>query len=129
MHRRSHLKVAGIDAKNARTAQKLWVNINTLRSGLRAVGFEVGHPQGAVTSIFTRGVEALKAVKILQDEYDIIVNPVMYPAVPYGKSIIRMTPSALHTPEQMIQLVDALTEIATRVPLLEANQLGVEEEV
>jgi 7-keto-8-aminopelargonate synthetase-like enzyme len=74
-----------------------------------------------VTSIFTRGVEALRAVKILQDEYDIIVNPVMYPAVPYGTSIIRMTASALHTPEQMNHLVNALVEISQRLPLMEAN--------
>jgi 8-amino-7-oxononanoate synthase len=123
------LKSLELMQKMPERREKLWVNINTLRSGLRAIGFEIGNPQGAVTSIFTRGVEALKAVKLLQDEYDIIVNPVMFPAVPYGKSIIRMTASALHTPEQMIQLVDALTEISTRVPLLEANQLGVEEEV
>ncbi len=102
--------------------EKLWVNVNTLRTGLRKAGFEIGNPQGAVTSIFTRGVEALRAVKLLQDEYDIIVNPVMYPAVPYGTSIVRMTPSALHTPEQMNLLVNALVEISTKLPLLEANR-------
>jgi 7-keto-8-aminopelargonate synthetase-like enzyme len=101
--------------------EKLWVNINTLRDGLREAGFDIGNPQGAVTSIFTRGVEALKAVRILQEEYDIIVNPVMYPAVPYGKSIVRMTASALHTPEDMLKLIKALVEIANRVPLREAN--------
>ncbi len=110
--------------------EQLWTNIHTLREGLRALGFDIGNPQGAVTSIFTRGVEALKAVRILQEEYDIIVNPVMYPAVPYGKSIIRMTASALHTPEDMLRLVNALSEIAARVPLLEANQrVSVEDAV
>jgi 7-keto-8-aminopelargonate synthetase-like enzyme len=101
--------------------EKLWVNVNTLRGGLRRAGFDIGNPQGAVTSIFTRGVDALRAVKLLQDEYDIIVNPVMYPAVPYGTSIIRMTASALHTPEHMNHLVNALIEISERVPLLESN--------
>jgi 7-keto-8-aminopelargonate synthetase-like enzyme len=101
--------------------EKLWINVNTLRSRLRAAGFKIGNPQGAVTSIFTKGVEALRAVKMLEHEYDIIVNPVMYPAVPYGTSIVRMTPSALHTPEQMNFLANALVEISNRLPLLEAN--------
>lgn len=101
--------------------EKLWQNINTLRNGLRNAGFEIGNPQGAVTSIFTRGVTALHAVKMLDEEHDIIVNPVMYPAVPYGTSIIRMTPTACHTTEQMDRLVDALVAVSRKIPLLEGN--------
>ena len=83
---------------------QLWANLEVLRTGLREAGFDIGNPQGAVTSIFTRGVTAIKAVALLQHEHNIIVNNVMYPAVPYGTSIIRMTASALHTPAQMEQL-------------------------
>lgn len=100
---------------------QLWENINTLRDGLRLAGFNIGYPQGAVTSIFTRGLMALQAVRMLHDEHHIIVNPVMYPAVPYGTSIIRMTASALHTPDQMKQLVAAIVEVAQKVPLREGN--------
>jgi 7-keto-8-aminopelargonate synthetase-like enzyme len=101
---------------------RLWENINLLRAGLRNAGFNIGNPQGAVTSIFTKGALALTAVKILESDYNIIVNPVMYPAVPYGTSIIRMTPSALHTPEQMTRLVAAIVEISEKLPLIEGNQ-------
>lgn len=101
---------------------RLWDNINLLRTGLRNAGFNIGNPQGAVTSIFTKGALALTAVKMLESEYSIIVNPVMYPAVPYGTSIIRMTPSALHTPEQMARLVEAIVEISEKLPLIEGNQ-------
>lgn len=100
---------------------QLWENINVLRTGLRDAGFNIGDPRGAVTSIFTRGAMALTAVQMLEDEHNILVNPVMYPAVPYGTSIIRMTASALHTPAQMQQLVDAICAVATKVPLLEGN--------
>jgi len=84
--------------------------------------FAIGNPEGAVTSIFTRGAMALTAVDMLQKEHQIIVNPVMYPAVPYGTSIVRITPSALHTPEQMKQLVAAIAEVAKTVPLHEGNE-------
>ena len=102
--------------------EQLWTNLGTLRDGLRNAGFNIGSPQGAVTSIFTRGITALQAVRRLHDEHNIIVNPVMYPAVPYGTSIVRITASALHTPEQMTQLVDALVAVSEDLPhLLEGN--------
>jgi len=100
---------------------QLWENVTTLREGPRDAGFNIGNPQGAVTSIFTKGIVALQAVRMLHDEHNIIVNPVMYPAVPYGTSIVRMTASALHTPAQMKQLVAAVVEVAQKLPLHEGN--------
>ena len=100
---------------------QLWTNLNALRGGLRDAGFDIGNPNGAVTSIFTRGITALQAVRLLHDEHQIVVNPVMYPAVPYGTSIVRMTVSALHTPDQMQRLVDAIVQVAERIPLREGN--------
>ncbi|MEL7496416.1 MAG: aminotransferase class I/II-fold pyridoxal phosphate-dependent enzyme [Planctomycetota bacterium] len=108
---------------------QLWENINTLRSGLRDAGFNIGNPQGAVTSIFTRGPLALGAVRILMDKHNILVNPVMYPAVPYGTSIIRMTASALHTPAQMQRLVDAIIDVSNELPLLEGNHAAAHKAV
>ena len=101
--------------------QQLWDNINLLRDGLRNAGFNIGNPQGAVTSIFTRGALALTAVQMLERDHQILVNPVMYPAVPYGTSIIRMTASALHSAEQMQRLVDAIVDVSTKIPLHEGN--------
>ena len=101
---------------------QLWENIDVLRSGLRDAGFNIGNPQGAVTSIFTKGALALSVVRMLMDKHNIIVNAVMYPAVPYGISIVRMTASALHTPAQMQRLVDAIIEVSQHLPLLEGNQ-------
>ena len=100
---------------------QLWENISVLRDGLRDAGFNIGNPQGAVTSIFTRGAMALTTVRMLMEEHNIVVNPVMYPAVPYGTSIVRMTASALHTPDDMQRLVDAIVAVSQKIPLLEGN--------
>ena len=108
---------------------QLWENINVLRDGLRSAGFNIGEPQGAVTSIFTQGALALTAVRMLMDEHNIVVNPVMYPAVPYGISIVRMTASALHTPVQMDRLVEAIIAISEKIPLLEGNHAAAHKAV
>jgi 7-keto-8-aminopelargonate synthetase-like enzyme len=108
---------------------QLWDNINVLRTGLRDAGFDIGDPKGAVTSIFTRGAMALTSVRMLMEEHNIIVNPVMYPAVPYGTSIIRMTASALHSTEDMQRLVEAVVAVSKKVPLLEGNQAAAHKAV
>ena len=100
---------------------QLWKNVRRLREGLHEAGFNIGSPQGAVTSIYTKGALALPAVRMIMDVHNVIVNPVMYPAVPYGTSIIRMTPSALHTADDMDQLVRAIVEVAKVLPLHEGN--------
>ena len=100
---------------------QLWKNLTVLREGLTAAGFNIGNPQGAVTSIFTRGMTAVAAVMALERKHNIIVNNVMYPAVPYGTSIIRITASALHTTDQMQRLVDAIVDVSQQIPLHESN--------
>jgi hypothetical protein len=66
---------------------------------------------------------------MLMEEHKILVNPVMYPAVPYGTSIIRMTPSALHSAEDMQQLVDAVVAVSEKLPLLEGNHAAAHKAV
>jgi 8-amino-7-oxononanoate synthase len=90
---------------------RLWQNLTLLREELRNAGFDIGNPQGAVTSIATRGHRAMRAVRMLDADYNIIANGVMYPAVPQGISIIRITVSALHSSEDMRRLVAALSQI------------------
>jgi len=107
---------------------RLWENLNALRSGLREGGLEIGNPQGAVTSVWTRGVRALPAVRALEEEYGILANLVMYPAVPQGTSIVRMTLSAMHSLEDVSRVVDALTEINRKIPL-QGGQESSEEEL
>ena len=99
---------------------KLWENLNALRDGLREEGLNIGYPRGAVTAVWTRGLRALQAVHMLQDEFDILANPVMYPAVPQGTSVVRMTLSALHSLDDVQRVVESLGEINRRMPLSEA---------
>jgi glycine C-acetyltransferase len=96
---------------------KLWENLDALRTGLRDEGLEIGNPRGAVTAIWTRGLLALRAVRALEDDYDILANPVFYPAVPQGTSVVRITLSALHSLDDVQRVVDALGEINRRLPL------------
>jgi 5-aminolevulinate synthase len=53
--------------------------------------------------------------KAISDElllrFSIYVQPINYPTVPRGTERLRLTPTALHSDEQIDRLVAALTEI------------------
>ncbi len=96
---------------------KLWENLNALRDGLRGIGLNVGSPQAAVTSIWMRGFRALPVVHELEERYGILANLVLYPAVPYNTSIVRITLTAAHGLDDVARVVNALSEIHRRSPL------------
>ncbi|AYJ85980.1 5-aminolevulinate synthase [Sphingomonas paeninsulae] len=92
---------------------------------LKAMLTEAGLPVMATTThivplMIGDPVKAKKVSDILLAEYGVYVQPINYPTVPRGTERLRFTPGPTHSVEMMRELVDALSEIWSRIELRKA---------
>ena len=97
---------------------KLWENVNKLKDGLRAKGFDLGDKSNTcVTPVFMKGNvgEATALVHDLRENYDIFCSIVVYPVIPKGMMLLRLIPTAVHTDEDIELTVNAFGEVAEKL--------------
>lgn len=86
--------------------ERLAQRATMLREGLRGLGFDIGESQTAIVPI-NLGDEYTTVVfwkRLI--EQGVYTNPVVYPAVPRGKAMLRTSCMATHTPEQIEQALE-----------------------
>ena len=77
--------------------ERLWDNARFMKQGLDALGFDTGASQTPVIPIVVGELErCFKVWRWLHDE-GIFVNPVVPPAVPPGRTLVRISLTAGHT--------------------------------
>jgi len=84
---------------------------------LREAGFYVGPTQSPITPIYTSGLRAVYWALQLREKFGIWGSPSTYPAVKMGQSLLRVIPTALHTPEDIRYLVESLKTIEATLSL------------
>lgn len=106
---------------------KLWAIANSLQSGLKSAGFELGNTQSAVTPVYlTGGVgEATNLTFDLRENYNIFCSIVTYPVVPKGVILLRLIPTAVHTLEEVEYTIKSFSEIKEKL----ANGEYISEEI
>ena len=92
--------------------ERLWNNARRLQKELVARGFDIGTTESPITPVQFAGAEALRIARELRRSHHIWASPVLFPAVELGKSIIRLTPTALHEDEHVDQVIDSLSMTA-----------------
>ena len=101
-----HLKESGTERARLQERAK------ALKGRLIAAGLPVMSGASHIVPVTVGDPVHCKAVTdALLDLYAIYVQPINYPTVPRGTECIRLTPSPVHTDQQMDHLVAALTEL------------------
>ena len=95
----------------------LWRNVSQLQSGLRDAGFDIGDTNSCVTPVYMHGEvgEAMALTYDLRENYNIFCSIVVYPVVPKGMIILRLIPTAVHTPKDIKETIAAFSAIKDKL--------------
>lgn len=94
--------------------EQLWNNARFMKEGLDALGFDTGHSETPIIPIVVDGLEKCFAMWRFMDEEGIFINPVVPPAVPPGRCLIRISVTAGHTEEQLSWALGKFAEAGRR---------------
>lgn len=110
-----HLKESDFERQRQRR------NVRILREQLDAAGIPHMQNDSHIVPVMVGDAKKCKFISdYLLDQHGIYVQPINYPTVPEGTERLRITPSPLHTSEDITALVHALTELWSQCALSRA---------
>ena len=97
--------------------EKLWHIANSLQTGLKEAGFNLGNTQSAVTPVYLSGGvgEATNLTYDLRENYNIFCSIVTYPVVPKGVILLRLIPTAVHTIDDVNYTIKSFSSIKNKL--------------
>ncbi len=97
---------------------KLWANTERMRKGVVEMGYDIGTSCTPIIPLVVGDNETvLKMRKMLFDE-GLFVNPVLSPAVPPNRALIRLSLMATHTFEQIDFALDKLYKVGKALKVI-----------
>ncbi|MDQ3834926.1 MAG: pyridoxal phosphate-dependent aminotransferase family protein, partial [Actinomycetota bacterium] len=94
--------------------EQLWQNVVQLKCGMSALGFDTLGSESPIVPVLI-GPDELTGLfwKMLWEE-GVFTTPAVPPSVPSGRSIIRTSVNASHSPEQIERLLKAFSTVGRR---------------
>jgi 8-amino-7-oxononanoate synthase len=112
------LKALEIVEREPERRKHLWENADYMRRELSGLGFDTGQSESPIIPIFVGDdMKAFRATIRLQEE-GVFVNPVVSPAVPEGRAMLRTSYMATHTREHLDHALDALQRVGREMELI-----------
>ncbi len=96
---------------------RLWEITRLLQNGLKEAGFNIGDTNSPVTPVYLSGSipEATNMVHDLRENFGIFCSMVTYPVIPKGMIILRLIPTAVHTPEDVKYTIESFSKIVNKL--------------
>lgn len=100
---------------------KLWTIVNAMQNGLKALGYEIGITNSAVTPVYLKGSieDARNIVREMREKYGVFTSMVVYPVIPKGMIILRVIPTAAHTMQDVEETLAAFDQMKPFIKALE----------
>jgi 8-amino-7-oxononanoate synthase len=97
---------------------RLWKNVQRMKSGFDELGFEVIDHGSPILSIVVGDEETTFEFNRRLFHEGVFVNPVIPPAVPEGKSLLRTSYMATHTDEDLDRILGAFKRVGEQLRIL-----------
>ncbi len=105
--------------KEPERREKLWENTKFLMDGLRNLGFDIGNTQTPIVPVIVgEDLMAFKMVQRLQ-ELGVFANPVISPATPPGRALIRNSLMATHTKENIEKALECFKKAGKELGIID----------
>ena len=104
--------------KEPERRSRLWRVVQRMRKGFEDLGFEVIDHGSPILSIVVGTEDATFEFNRRLFEAGVFVNPVIPPAVPEGKSLLRTSYMATHTDEDLAQILGAFKRVGEQLRIL-----------
>ncbi|MGB2843322.1 MAG: aminotransferase class I/II-fold pyridoxal phosphate-dependent enzyme [Candidatus Aminicenantaceae bacterium] len=98
--------------------EKLWGITKKMKSGFQAMGYNTGPTETPIIPIIVGSDELAFMLWKLIKEDGIFTNPVVYPAVPKGQSLIRTSYSATHTNEELDTVLQSFEKCGKQLEII-----------
>lgn len=89
---------------------KLWENTRLLKEGFKSLGFDTGASETPIIPIIVGDEFQTFGMWKTLFEAGVFTNPIVSPAVPPGRSMIRVTAMATHTKEHINRVLDTFEQ-------------------
>jgi 8-amino-7-oxononanoate synthase len=97
---------------------QLWKNTHKMLKGYKELGYDTGTSETPIVPIIIRdSIKVYEMCKFLF-ENGVFVNPVVSPAVPPGRELLRTSYMATHTEEQLDKVLGAFKKVGNQLDLI-----------
>lgn len=90
---------------------KLWENTTFWIEGLKNLGFNIGESSTPIVPVIIGDEDKTYEMCGALEKLGVFVNPVVPPAVPPGRSLLRTSVMATHTKEQLTRALEAFEKV------------------
>ncbi len=88
--------------------ENLWRNTRFMMEGLKSIGLDTGDSETPIMPVVIGEIERCFQVWRMLHDAGIFVNPVVAPATPLDRSLIRISVMATHTTDQLSHALDCI---------------------